>query len=398
MRTLVVAQFALSLLLVTGAGLLLQTSIRLSGIRLGFNAGHVVLLEVADETPGGSPSVNASESPEIKARRAAAYRLVDERLNAIPGVQSASLSWYGLFSMNDLWIPLVDPRQPADRREARVNFVSPRYFDTVGMHVASGRTFTDADNFEAPRVAVINQTLAWQRFGGRDPIGAQITPDYPGEDDRPLTIVGVLEDSHYNSLRETSTGPMMWMPLQQAIYRITSIDLRVQPGGEAAVTQQASAVLRSVNPYLMVRRSTTLVDQVQGTAARERLLFTLSTAFGGFALLLAAIGLHGTLAYKVARRTREIGVRLALGAQRSSVVAMFVRDALALAAVSAVVGVPLSFVAGWSLRTFLFGVAPRDPLTMTAACGVLALTVLIASCVPAFRASRVDPVLALKAE
>jgi ABC-type antimicrobial peptide transport system permease subunit len=147
-----------------------------------------------------------------------------------------------------------------------------------------------------------------------------------------------------------------------------------------------------------VRRSTTLTDQVQGTAARERLLFTLSIAFGGFALLLAAIGLHGTLAYKVTRRTREIGVRLALGAQRSSVVGMFFRDALALAAVSAVVGVPLSLVAGWSLRAFLFGVAPRDPLTMMVACGVLALTVLIASCVPAFRASRVDPVLALRAE
>jgi predicted permease len=398
MRTLVVAQFALSLLLVTGAGLLLQTSIRLSGIRLGFDAGHVVLLEVADETPGGSPSFNAIESPDTKARRAAAYRLVDERLNAIPGVQSASLSWYGLFSANDLWIPIVDPRQPSDRREAHVNFVSPRYFETVGMHVASGRAFTDADTFEAPRVAVINQTLARQRFGDRDPLGAQVTPDYPGDDDRPLTIVGVLEDSRYNSLRETTTGPMMWMPLQQAIYRINSIDLRVQPGAESAVTQQAGAVLRSINPYLMVRRSTTLTDQVQGTAARERLLFTLSIAFGGFALLLAAIGLHGTLAYKVTRRTREIGVRLALGAQRSSVVGMFFRDALALAAVSAVVGVPLSLVAGWSLRAFLFGVAPRDPLTMMVACGVLALTVLIASCVPAFRASRVDPVLALRAE
>ena len=398
MRTLVVAQFALSLLLVTGAGLLLQTSIRLSGIRLGFEAGHVVLLEVADETPGGSSSLSANETPETRARRAASYRLVDERLNAIPGVQSASLSWYGLFSANDLWMSIVDPRQPSDRREARVNFVSPRYFETVGMRVASGRTFTDADTFAAPRVGVINQTLARQRFGDRDPIGAQLTPHYPGaDDDRPLTIVGVLEDSRYNNLRETSTGPMMWMPLEQATYRITSIDLRVQPGADSP-TQQAEAVLRSVNPYLMIRRRTTLADQVQGTAARERLLFTLSTAFGGFALLLAAIGLHGTLAYKVARRTREIGVRLALGAQRSSVVAMFVRDALALATASAVVGVPLSLVAGWSLRAFLFGVAPRDPLTMIAACGVLALTVLIASCVPAWRASRVDPAMALKAE
>jgi ABC-type antimicrobial peptide transport system permease subunit len=266
------------------------------------------------------------------------------------------------------------------------------------MRVISGRAFTDADGFAAPRVALVNRALARERFGTRDPIGAQLTPDYPGEDDQPLTVVGVLEDARYNNLRETATGPMMWMPLQQAVYRITSVDLRVASGAEAAVSQQAADVLRSVTPYLMVRRSTTLAEQVRGTASRERLLFVLSTALGGFALLLAAIGLHGTLAYKVARRTREIGVRLAVGAQRSSNVGICFRDALALAAVSAVVGVPLSLVAGWSLRAFLFGVAPRDPLTVTVACGVLALTVLIASCVPAFRASRVDPVLALRGE
>jgi predicted permease len=398
MRTLIVAQFGLSLLLVTAAGLLLQTSLRLSGVRLGFDSGHVLLLEVADETPGGNPSFDGSESVDTTARRAALYRLAEERLNAIAGVRSASLSWYGLFSPNDLWTPIVDPRRPSDRREARVNFVSPRYFETIGMRVISGRAFTDADGFAAPRVALVNRALARERFGTRDPIGAQLTPDYPGEDDQPLTVVGVLEDARYNNLRETATGPMMWMPLQQAVYRITSVDLRVASGAEAAVSQQAADVLRSVTPYLMVRRSTTLAEQVRGTASRERLLFVLSTALGGFALLLAAIGLHGTLAYKVARRTREIGVRLAVGAQRSSIVGICFRDALALAAVSAVVGVPLSLVAGWSLRAFLFGVAPRDPLTVTVACGVLALTVLIASCVPAFRASRVDPVLALRGE
>ena len=398
MGTLVVAQFALCLLLVTAAGLLARTSLRLSGIDLGFDSGHVVLLEIADETPGGSQSFSAIETPETKATRATAYRLAEERLSAIPGVQSASLSWYGLFSANDLWTTVVDPGRPSDRREAHVNFVSPRYFETVGMRMSRGRTFTGTDGFEAPRVAVVNQALARQRFGTRDPIGAQLTPDFPGEEDRPVTIVGVIEDARYNSLRETTTGPMMWLPLQQAVYRINSVDLRVLPGAEAAVSRQAAEVLRSVSPYLMVRGSTTLADQVGRTASRERLLFRLSLAFGGFALLLAAIGLHGMLAYKVARRTREIGVRLALGAQRSSVVGMFFRDGLALAVASAVIGVPLALAAGWSLRAFLFGVAPRDPATLAGACGVLALTVLVASCVPAVRASRVDPVVALRSE
>jgi hypothetical protein len=266
------------------------------------------------------------------------------------------------------------------------------------MRLVRGRTFTSADGFDAPKVAVVNEALVRQRFGSRDPIGAQLTPDYPGEDDQPLTIVGVIADARYNSLREKDTGPMMWMPLQQATYRVTSVDLRVRPGAEAGVARQAPDVLRSASQYLMVRRSTTLAEQVRATASRERLLFTLSVAFGAFALLLAAVGLHGTLAYSVARRRREIGVRLALGAQRSSVLSLFFREALALAGASAIIGIPLALAAGWWLRTFLFGVGPQDPATVGAACAVLVFTVLLAACMPAVRASRVDPVIALRSE
>ena len=148
----------------------------------------------------------------------------------------------------------------------------------------------------------------------------------------------------------------------------------------------------------MVRQTSTLATQVGKTASRERLLFNMSVAFGAFALLLAAMGLHGTLAYKVARRTREIGVRLALGAKRSSLVWMFFREALALAATAAIVGVPLALAAGSWLQAFLFGVEPQDPLTVVTACGVLVATVLLAATIPALRASRVDPVLALRSE
>jgi predicted permease len=397
MRTLLLVQFALSLLLVTAAGLLLRTSVGLSAINLGFDQAHVVLLDIADETPGND-SFSAVESDETKMRRAATYRGLDGRLNSIPGVQSASMAWYGLFSANDLWTPLIDPLRPDDRREARVNFVSARYFSTVGMRVMRGRAFTDADGYKTARVVVVNEALVRQRFGGRDPIGAQVTPDYPGEEDRPVTIIGVVADARYNSLRETQTGPMFWAPLAQAPYRINSVSLRVSPGSEGEVTQRAVAAMGSTSPYLMLRRTTTLADQVGDTAARERLLLNLSVTFGVFALVLAAIGLHGTLAYKVARRRREIGVRLALGAQRSSVVKMFVHEALALAGASALLGIPLALAAGSSLRVFLFGVEPQDPVTVLAACTVLMLTVLVASGVPAIRASRVDPVIALRSE
>jgi predicted permease len=397
MRALLLVQFALSLLLVTAAGLLLRTSVGLSAIKLGFDSGHVVLLEVADETPGNNRS-NAPETPATRAQRAASYRLAEDRLNAIPGVQSASLSWYGLFSMNDRWTPVIDPLRPADRKEARVNFVSARYFETVGMRIIRGRAFTPSDGVTAPKVAVVNEALVRERFGSRDPIGAQLTPDYPGEEDPTLTIVGVIGDARYNSLRETDTGSMMWMPLQQATYPITSVDLRVSPGAEADVTRQASEALRSVNPYLMVQRRTTLADAVRNTTSRERLLFNLSVAFGAFALLLAAIGLHGTLAYSLARRRREIGVRLALGAQRSSVLNLFLREALAVAGGAAVIGIPLALVAASRLRAFLFGVAPQDPATVGAACAVLVLTVLVGASASAIRATRVDPVTALRSE
>jgi ABC-type antimicrobial peptide transport system permease subunit len=191
---------------------------------------------------------------------------------------------------------------------------------------------------------------------------------------------------------------MFWIPLQQMPYRITSVSLRVAPGTETGVTRRAEDALRTVSPYLMVRQRTTLAEQVGRTAGRERLLLNLSVGFGAFALMLAAIGLHGTLAYSVSRRRREIGVRLALGAQRSTVVRQFLREAMALAAASALIGIPMALGAGRWLRAFLYGVAPQDPTTVLTACAVLVFTVVVAASVPAFRASRVDPATALRSE
>jgi predicted permease len=398
MRGLLVVQFAISLLLVTAAGLLLRTSIGLSGIALGFEREHVVAFEIADEAPGGSASINVPDDDETKRKRAATYQQLEDRLNAIPDARSASVAWYGLFSANDLWTTVIDPLRPEDRREAHLNFVSARYFETVGMQVVRGRAFTLSDGYDAPPVAVVNETFVRERLGGRDPIGAQLTLGTPGPPSPPVTVVGVVADSRYNNLRETKTGSMFWAPLQQRPYRINSVNLRVTPGAEAVVTRRAEDALRAVSPYLMVRQRTTLLEQVGRTAGRERLLLNLSLGFGVFALVLAAIGLHGTLAYSVSRRRREIGVRLALGAQRSTVVHQFLREAIALAGASAVIGIPMALGAGQWLRAFLYGVAPQDPATVITACAVLVLTVLVASSVPAFRASRVDPVEALRSE
>ena len=395
-RVLVGAQLSLSLLLVTAAGLLLRTMVRIAAVDPGFRPDRVVVLDVRDESP--SASFGTVDPPERKARRAALYRTLDERLNALPGVQAAALSWLGLFGGSNLWLPLIDADRPDDRALGRVDYVSARYFDTVGMQILRGRGFTGHDREGTERVAVVNEALARARFGGTDAVGRRLALDYDGERDRPFTVVGVVRDSKYNDLREDRVEPMMWTPLAQAPYRITSVELRLAPGAPAAIAPRAEATLASADAQLMVRKVTTLSAQVQEKTARERLLLGFASGFGGFALLLAAVGLYGTLAYAVTRRTREIGVRLALGARPTTVLRMVLGEAWVLVAGSLVVGVPLALAAGHALRSFLFGVESRDLETLTGACAVLALAATLAAYVPARRAARLDPMAALREE
>jgi predicted permease len=395
-RVLVTAQLALSLLLVSAAGLLLRTIVHLAGVDPGFTSGHVVMLNVRDEAP--QPSFGGVDDAARKAQRAERYRVLDERLNKVPGVQAASVSWLGLFSMQDLWLPLIDPDRSDDRPNARVDYVSARYFDTMGMQILQGRGFGDSDREGAPRVAVINQTLARVRFRAGDPLGRRIALDYRGEQQRPFTVVGVVRDSKYNDLRDSRPNPMIWVPIAQAPSPISSISLRTVPGAEASVARRAEEVLRATDPDIMVRSTTTLSAEVAGKTSRERLLLGLSSGFAALAILLAAVGLYGTLAYMVTCRTREIGVRLAFGARRDTILRMVVGDALRLAAVALVVGVPLSLAVGYSLRAFLFGVTPTDAAALVGSCLVLTIATLLAAYLPARRAAAVDPIIALRSE
>jgi predicted permease len=395
-RVLVAAQLALSLVLVTAAGLLLRTVLHLAGIDPGFRPEHVLMLDVRDETTGSS--FGRVDTAEQKAMRAVLYRTVDERLNALPGVHAASVSWLGLFSQNDLWIGLIDPDRPDSRPEGRVDYVSPRYFETMGMRILRGRGFTDRDREGTERVAVINEALSRARFGGGEPLGRRLAINYTGEQDRPFTIVGVVRDSKYNNLRELRTEPMMWMPIAQAPFRMSSVALRVEPQAEATVARQAETVLRQTDGHLMVREITTLSAQLHRNTARERLLLGLSSGFGSLAVLLAGVGLYGTLAYAVRQRTREIGIRLAFGAHPHAVLVMMLIDALKLVALGIGVGGPIAVAGGYSVRAFLFGVAPVDPPALAAACAVLALAALLAAYIPARRAAAVDPLVALRWE
>jgi hypothetical protein len=266
------------------------------------------------------------------------------------------------------------------------------------MQLVRGRGFTGADREGSLRVAVVNQAFVRERLaGGIEPLGRRLVMTY-ADDLRPWTIVGVVRDSKYNDLRERKTDPMAWVPLAQAPFKITSISLRVRPGADAAAIREARTAMAETTPYLMVRQSTTLRSQVDRATSRERLLLSLASGFGGLALLLAAVGLYGMLAYAVARRTREIGVRLALGAQRAAVVRSVLRESIALIAAGLAAGIPLSIAAGRLLRSFLFGVTPHDMLALAGAGAVLAAVGLLAAFAPARRASKIDPAIALRYE
>jgi len=394
-RALVAAQLALSLLLVTSAGLLLRTIIRVMAIDPGFTKSHVVLMDVADTEPAAK--YGEVDTVEQKAQRVAEYRGLEERLNAIPGVEAASISWLGLFSSSYVGLNVYDVERPENTHFTLVDYVSPRYFETVGMQLIRGRGFTEADREGLLRAAVVNEAYVRERVPrGQEAIGRRVVMTY-ADDRRPWTIAGILRDAKYNDLRKPAE-PMIWVPLAQAPFKISSVSLRIQAGAESAATREARSALTATSPHLMVQKVTTLRAQVDQNTGRERLLLNLASSFGGMALLLAAVGLYGTLAYAVARRTQEIGVRLALGAQRGSVLRLMLYDSLVLALAGMLVGVPLSLAAGYLLRGFLFGVTPYDIATLTGAGAVLGIVALAAAFVPARRASRVDPILALKYE
>lgn len=393
-RQLIVSQLALSLLLVTLAGLFLRTVAALHGIDPGFDPNHVVLLEVQREQVS-----NRFTSPTDEKRQLATlYSKLTGRLGTIPGVSAVGLGWLGLFGGSDLWLTVIRTDAPADRHDARTDYVSDGYFESVGMRIVRGRSFTAADRDDAPRVAIVNETFVRQRFPDSEPLGQSVILEYPRDQQPPFTIVGVVRDSKYNDVREDKAEPMIWAPLRQWPLDIRAITLRTRAGEEAAVTRAARSIVTSADQSLMIRRSLTLRDQVDQTVGREQLLLRLASAASVLALFLAAVGLYGMLAHSVASRTRELGLRMALGATPPAVVRMVMREALTLVLVGAACGIPLALGGGYAARAFLFGIAPTDSATLTLACAALVVVALAAAFAPARRASRVAPMTALRHE
>ncbi len=382
-QTLVVAQFALSLVLLVGAGLFIRTLRNFVSLNPGFDRDH--LLTVWLDT-----NIRHYSHDQLLSF----YQRALDRMHALPGVRSASLATCGLASSCRSASDIYVPGNGELAATPQTNIVSLHYFENVGMPLLHGRDFTQADDEKAPHIAIINQSLAHNLFAGKDPIGRRFGYDSASANE--FQIIGVVADAQVNSVREPAPA-MIYFPLLQAITNVESLDIRAA-GDPGSLTEQVRQALTSVDPDLPVREITTMADQVSSNLAQQRLIARLTAMFGTLAVGLAGLGLYGVMSYTIARRTSELGIRLALGASRNSVLWLVLRRILVLIGTGIAAGLLLSFLAGRTVTSLLFGLSPYDPANMLGAAIVLLLVSVAAGLKPAWRAAHVNPTDALRVE
>jgi predicted permease len=376
-RLLVISQIALSLVLVVTAGVFVKTLQNLLRIDPGFDSEHVVGARLDIRAAG----YKQEQLPAL-------YDQLLAAASAIPGVKAASLS---LNAMGGGSIRMSGFNVPGRTgRPGQENYVTPEYFNAVGITLLKGRGFTRADVDGATKVAIISETAAKKLFETDDVIGAHFGYDTPE-----IEIVGVVRDLRPNSLRETPKS-LVFRPLAQGPGEyINSIEVRVA-GPTAPVATALRAAVRKVDPQLPVRDIATISELLERGLSRERLVARLAGSFGVLALLLAAIGLYGVMGYSVSRRTNEMGVRLALGASPGGVRMLVLRESLMLCFAGIVFGFVLLLPVKGITGRLVYGMSPRDPATVAIATGILLLVTAAAAFIPAWRASRIDPVDAIR--
>ena len=388
-RALVIAQVAVSLVLLVASALFVSTLRNLRAVDTGFDAERLLLFRV-------QPQLNGNTEAEI----ATLYARMTERIESIPGVRSATVSRHPLlgFSRRSDSLTLETPATPSGAG-AEVNVVAPGYFRTLAIPLVLGRAFDERDHASAPHVAVVNRAFAVRYFGGSSPIGQRFWFGTT-RDGVPIEIVGMVRDARYADLR-SATQPTAYIPLAQDVPGQASFAVRTS-GDPLALAPAVRRAVADIDPSLPLFDVRSQREQAQQAMARETLFARLSSLLGGIALLLVAIGLYGTLSYAVLRRTSEIGVRMALGARRITVVGMVLRDALITTVAGLALGLPAAYmaarVAQGILDDLLFGVEARNPLAAAVAAAMLVAVALAASLRPALDASRVDPAVALRAE
>jgi len=395
-RALVIMQVALSAALLIGAGLLTQSLRNLENQRFGFEPQGRLVVRVNPAMAGYKPE-----------KLRPLYEQLEQRLTQIPGVLSASYSIYSPMRGDNWSFGIhIEGHPPDEQIGASFNRIGPRYFETIGSRLLRGRTIGAQDTPASQQVAVVNQTFARKFFPEQDPIGKHFgmgDPSHSGD----FEIVGIVEDTKYQDAREPAYATF-FMPFLQmskdpkmsfmvASHYIGDIELRVA-GKPERLNSAVRQTLAAIDPNLTVLDMLTMNEQLTRNFNQDRLIARLTELFGGLALILACVGLYGITSYAVARRTSEIGVRMALGADRPNIIRLVLRAALLQVALGLAIGVPAALAGGKLLASQLYGVQSHDPWILAAATVLLTACALAAGFVPARRAASVDPIRSLRVE
>ena len=381
-KALVVVQVAMSFCLLIGTGLLMRTVDKLRAVDPGFRSDHILLGWVFPALAG----YEGNSELQLYSR------LLGE-LQSIPGVERASLARHSLMQGN------CRQEVSADGSSAELvscNAIAPAFFETMGIPLVRGRDFSAADGPASQPVAIVNEYFAREHFAG-NAIGRQLRVG--GPDGRVAEIIGVVRDTRYHSLRQDPRNPprQVFVPVWQAAAEdLGQMQLVIRtPGNPGDVLPELRRRVAAINPHMPLASVTTQEEQVSASIANERSLATLTSVFGLLALLVTCVGLYGVISYSVSRRTREIGVRMALGADRREVAGLILRETLTLAGAGVAIGVPVSLAAARAFSSLLYGVAASDLVTLAAALLAVLAAAAVSGYVPARRASRVSPLAAL---
>ena len=385
---LVGTQVALGVLVLAVAALLVRSLVNLRSLDTGFTPGN--LLMVTLETWG---------TPIEPERRLEVFGDAVDRIRSLPGVRAVSASRSTPVHTSGNARALVLPDNTATRIEdqaAFTNMVTPEYFDTMGIHLRKGRLFTDQDRDGAPHVAVVNESMAKFWAGDRDPLG--VTVSFRGDPKDLITIVGVVEDTYQMNLREAPPRTV-YTPLAQLDKMSSLIQIEIRTVGDPALlAASARSAIRAASSDVVIRYLRTMDEQIDASLVRERLLAALSSSFAMLAVVLCAIGLYGVMSYSVTRRSREIGIRMALGAGRGRVLGQIMMQTVIIAIAGSMVGVIAALMTARQLSTFMFQLSERDPMTLVIVASALVAISIVAGLLPARRAATLDPVRAIKAE
>lgn len=392
-RSLIAGQVALSVLLMVVAGLFVRSLIHLYDVDTGFDP-HDALVFRLDSSTANLPH-GADEIRSVRLQEQ-----IENSVKAIPGVQADSFAFFAFSDggWSDQVLFQGIPRTPANGENVNFNITGNGFFSAMGIPLVEGRTYNSEDQQHSPKVAVINQTMARRFFPNRSAIGQHFgigeTPDHPGE----FEVIGVVKEAKYYALDE---GPQMaaYLPCTQSPGFFSNFVVRYAPGANRQeIVSRVRHAIAEINPNILVNSAISLEEQVDDSIATQSLIARLSGFFGVLAVFLACIGIYGLLSYSVARRTSELGIRVALGAQSHALLWMILRESLFLLILGLAAGVPIALGTTRYLKSLLYELSPLDPMAISIAVAAVAVMTLAAAWLPARRATRINPVQALRAE